>query len=146
MSDNNLFDQSYARLFGEGVGINQEADPFFEAFYRHFLKDEPIRRAFAGIDMDKQVGMLRRSFFHLVAFYVSHQPSAELERIAVVHSRIGIEPTFYDLWLDALIGTVGEMDDQCDLTTELAWRWAMTPGITYMRLLDRLPGRAESHD
>ena len=34
---------------------------------------------------------------------------------------------------------VKEFDDQCDLSTELAWRWAMTPGITYMRLLDRLP-------
>jgi hemoglobin-like flavoprotein len=143
MSDNQLFDQSYARLFGEGVGISQDATPFFEAFYRNFLKDPAIRDAFSSTDMSRQVGMLRLSFFHLVAFYVSHEPSAELERIARIHSKIGIQPAFYDLWLDALIDTVRDCDPECDLPTELAWRWAMSPGLTYMRLLDRLPRRSE---
>ena len=92
-------------------------------------------------EREAEVAMLRRSFFHLVAFYVSHEPSAELERIAAVHSKIGIKPEFYDVWLDALVATVRELDPACDLPTELSWRWAMTPGLTYMRLLDALPGK-----
>jgi hemoglobin-like flavoprotein len=138
MSENILFDQSYARVFGEGVGISEEATPFFEAFYRRFLTDPNIAEAFSKTDMSRQVGMLRKSFFHLAAFYVSHEPSAELERIAIIHARLGIKPDFYDLWLEALIDTVREFDPKCDLATELAWRWAMTPGITYMRLFHRL--------
>jgi len=138
MSGNPLFDESYSRVFGEGVGITDASTPFFESFYRHFLKDQPIADAFSRTDMSRQVSMLRKSFFHLVAFYVSHEPSAELERIARLHHGLGIESDYYDLWLDALVDTVRELDPQCDQATELAWRWALTPGLTYMRLLDRI--------
>lgn len=82
-----------------------------------------------------QQGMLRRSLFHLAAYYVSHEPSAELERIAHIHAKLGVVASHYELWLDALIASVRQHDDQCDLATELAWRWAMSPGITYMRLI-----------
>lgn len=139
MSGNPLFDASYDRVFGSGVGLSEETNPFFESFYRHFLKDQPIADAFSQTDMNRQVSMLRKSFFHLVAFYVSHEPSAELERIAVVHNRLGIASDYYDLWLDALVSAVAEFDPAFDQPTELAWRWALTPGITYMRLLNRLP-------
>ena len=140
MSDNPLFDESYARVFGSGVGLTDAATPFFESFYRHFLKDQPIADAFSQTDMTRQVSMLRKSFFHLVAFYVSHEPSAELARIAHLHHKLGIDSSYYDLWLDALVSAVREFDPECDQATELAWRWALTPGLTYMRLLDRLPG------
>jgi hemoglobin-like flavoprotein len=137
MSDNELFDLSYGRVFGEGVGISRDADPFFESFYNHFLLDAEVAAVFSSTNMTRQVGMLRKSFFHLVAFYVSNEPSAELERIAVIHHKLGIDSRFYDNWSDALIKAVGEFDPDCDLATELAWRWAMAPGLTYMRLLDR---------
>ena len=139
MSDNPLFDASYDRVFGSGVGLADSATPFFESFYRHFLKDQLIADAFSQTDMNRQVSMLRKSFFHLVAFYVSHEPSAELERIAVIHNRLGISSDFYDLWLDALVKAVAEFDPEFDQATELSWCWALTPGITYMRLLNRLP-------
>ncbi|MFV2089206.1 MAG: globin [Pseudomonadales bacterium] len=144
MSDNKLFDLSYSRVFGEGVGISDNATPFFRSFYRKFLTDPEIANLFSQTDMTRQVGMLRKSFYHLVAFYVSHEPSGELERIARIHHNIGIDPRFYDSWLDALIETVREFDPRCDLSTELAWRWAMTPGLTYMRLLDQLGGSPNS--
>ena len=142
MTANELFDASYTRLFGEGVGIREESNPFFERFYIHFLDDPRVADAFRNTDMNRQVGMLRRSFFHLVAFYVSHEPSAELERVARVHQHLGIAGTLYDLWLEALIETVREFDPDCDLTTELAWRLAMAPGLTYMRLMERLAAGA----
>jgi len=139
MSDNSLFDASYQRLFGARVTIDPSAGPFFHSFYRYFLEHDEIRALFRNTDMARQEGMLRRSLFHLAAFYVSHEPSAELERIAVVHSRLGITNAHYDLWLDALVKTVREHDPKCDLATELSWRLALMPGITYMRLLNRLP-------
>jgi hemoglobin-like flavoprotein len=137
MSDNPLFDASYERLFGDEVGTNEESDAFFSAFYVRFLAKPEISEFFRETDMTRQISMLRRSFFQIAAFYVTCEPSAELERIALIHSRLGLEPSQYDIWLDALIETLRDMDAQCDLSTELAWRWALTPGITYMKLFTR---------
>jgi hemoglobin-like flavoprotein len=135
MSENPLFDQSYRRLFGEGVAIEKSASPFFATFYDRFLRDDGVRALFEQTDMVRQQGMLRRSLFHLVAFYVSHEPTPELERIATIHANIGVTNEHYDLWLDALVETVRKHDPRSDMATELAWRWAMAPGITYMRLI-----------
>ena len=89
MSVSALFDDSYHRLFGEGVGIKSSADRFFETFYHHFLANPEVAELFSGTDMSRQAGMLRKSFYHLVAFYVSHEPSAELDRIAL-HGTVGL--------------------------------------------------------
>jgi hemoglobin-like flavoprotein len=144
MTENPRFDVSYERLFGQSVSIGEEAGTFFADFYRNFLSRPEIRELFRDTDMARQGAMLRRSLFHLVAFYVSHEPSAELERIALVHSRLGIADRHYDQWLDALLETVRVHDAECDEITELAWRLALTPGITYMRLLCRLQAPPES--
>lgn len=138
MSDNPLFDASYARLFGNNVTISESSDPFFEAFYDHFLADTEINDFFRETDLQRQISMLRRSFFQLVGFYVSCEPSAELQRIATVHNRLGVDPGHYDRWLDAIVETVREQDPECDETTELAWRLALTPGITYLKLSAKL--------
>ena len=144
MSQNPLFDDSYERIFGQKVGLDESTTPFFESFYRHFLADPEIANTFRSTDMGRQVSMLRKSFFHLAAFYVSHEPSAELERIARIHDALGIQDDFYDQWLDALVAAVRDFDQECDSETELAWRWALTPGITYMRLISHLPAPGEA--
>jgi truncated hemoglobin YjbI len=144
VSDNTRFDQSYTRVFGEGVALGEQATPFFETFYRHFLDDPRIATVFSRTDMRRQVAMLRKSFFHLIAFYLSHEPTAELTRIARLHHDIGIDATLYDCWLDALVTTVRELDPECEPVTELSWRLALTPGITYMRLIDHFSGAGES--
>ena len=138
MSENTLFNQSYRRLFGDGVGLHKAADGFFQRFYYHFLQDAEISGFFRNTDMSRQISMLRKSFFHIAAFYVTSAPSAELERIALIHHKLGIAQKHYDRWLDALVETVKEQDEECDLATELAWRWALAPGLTYMKLFAHL--------
>ncbi len=138
MSNNTLFDQSYRRLFGNGVSLHVAADGFFQRFYYHFLQDAEISGLFRNTDMPQQISMLRKSFFQIAAFYVTSAPSAELERIALIHHRLGIANKHYDRWLDALVDTVKEQDGECDLATELAWRWALAPGLTYMKLFSHL--------
>lgn len=138
MSANPLFDASYERIFGGGVSISDQSDSFFAAFYTNFLAEPEVADFFRETDMTRQISMLRRSFFQLAAFYVSCEPSAELERIAFIHHKLQIDPGHYDTWLDALVKTVRDEDPQSDLATELAWRWALTPGITYMKLIGRL--------
>ncbi len=131
---NPLFEASYERLFGGNVALGPETDAFFERFYDHFLQHEEVARLFERTDMRKQVQMLKRSMLHLVSFYVIDEPNAELARLAALHRSLRIGPALLDSWLDALRTTVRELDSQCDERTELAWCWALTPGITYMRL------------
>jgi len=138
MSENTLFEKSYTRLFGDDVGLHEAADTFFERFYYHFLRDPEVNAVFRNTDMPRQVSMLRKSFFQLAAFYVTTTPSAELERLAIMHHQLRISNAHYDRWLDALIKTVKEQDQDCDLATELAWRWALAPGLTYMKLFAHL--------
>lgn len=133
--NNPLFDASYRRLFGSAVAAGQ-SNQFFAAFYRRFLDDPEIAAMFRDTDMDRQVVMLRKSFFHLAGFYVTNAPTGELERVARIHARLGITHAHYDQWLDCLVATVAEFDADCDHATELAWRWALTPGVTFMKLYD----------
>ncbi|MDH5737502.1 MAG: globin domain-containing protein [Gammaproteobacteria bacterium] len=131
-----LFEASYDRVVGKGVGINPKGEAFFSLFYENFFRKSPeIRDKFKNTDMKKQVGVLQKSTFHLISFYVSKEENEYLHEIAVSHNRHGynIKPEFYDLWLDALIETVSMLDPECDRRVQLAWRMAFTPGILYMQ-------------
>jgi len=133
-----LFEASYDRVVGKGVGINPRGELFFKRFYEIFFsRSEEIKRKFANVDMDAQVGMLQKSIYHLVSFYVSKEENEYLHQIAATHSKqhYGIRPEMYSIWLDALIETVRQLDPECDREIELAWRMALTPGILYMQSL-----------
>ena len=131
-----VFENSYRRVVGDGVGIDKQGSVFFRRFYEHFLAgSDKVAVMFKNTDMDQQVKMLQRSMFHMITFYVSKQEDNYLEGIAESHSmkRHNIAPDLYDLWLEALILTVTEMDPEYDDTIGLAWRLAMAPGIVYMK-------------
>jgi len=132
------------RATSSDVTIDESSDGFFETFYRHFLQAPDIHELFRETDMKRQVVMLRKSFFQLAAFYVTSSPSAELERIGFIHHRLGVTSDHFDRWLDALVATVAEEDPLSDEATELAWRWAMAPGITYLKLFNYYQNNSDS--
>jgi hemoglobin-like flavoprotein len=134
--ENALFEASYRRIFGKNTALGESSDEFFEEFYIRFLAQPEIRELFKNTDMKRQAAMLRKSFFVLAGFYVTSLPSGEMERLGLIHARLGVSPKYYDQWLDALVATVRALDPEADLATEMAWRWALTPGITFMRLYD----------
>jgi hemoglobin-like flavoprotein len=57
-----------------------------------------------------------------------------LEYIAKQHDRhhLDIEPELYELWLEALIDTVRECDNEFNAEVEQAWRSVLRYGIDYM--------------
>lgn len=132
--DNPRFRESYERLFGVGVTLGDDADRFFERFYDLFLEDPEVAELFASTDMRRQVQMLKKSLFQLVTFYVLNEPSAELNRLAEIHKVVGVSPRMFDTWMQALLNTVEALDPEFDELTELAWCWALAPGMTYMKL------------
>lgn len=57
-----------------------------------------------------------------------------LEYVAKRHDRhnLNIDPELYDFWLEALIDTAREFDDEFNAEVEQAWRTVMRYGIDYM--------------
>lgn len=132
MNFEEIFDESYKRI----LNTQRDGKGFFEAFYDRFLSgNEEIAERFANTDMDVQQSMLKKSFYSLFAFYASSQSDDYISTIAERHNRqnLDIRPEFYDVWLECLITTVKQFDDESSDDVELAWRLVMTPGITYMK-------------
>lgn len=134
MSFEQLFDESYERV------LKRELDgkDFFAAFYDHFLLQSPeIREKFVNTEMVKQRSMLKKSFYRLLVFYGSNHADDYLKKVAQQHDRahFNVRPQLYDVWMDSLVHTVAQYDEQFTPETELAWRLVLTPGITYMKFL-----------
>jgi hemoglobin-like flavoprotein len=130
----NRFEASFSRIFGNQVGITVSGEAFFVRFYEIFLESPRVRLMFAKTDMARQVTMLRHSMYELVTFYVTGTLTESLRRVAHLHQRLALSADLYDRWLDALITTVAEFDPEYDELIEDAWRLALTPGITYMKI------------
>lgn len=126
-----LFDASFERALSHKV----DGKEFFAAFYERFLAASPeVAAKFRHTDMPRQQAMLKKAFYHLLAFYASSNTDYYLEQVAISHSRahLDIRPALYDLWLETLIATARSFDDRFDAEVELAWRLVMAPGIVYM--------------
>ena len=126
-----LFDESYGRILSREVG----GQGFFSAFYDRFLAASPeVAEKFRHTDMPRQQSMLKKAFYHLLAFYASSHADYYLQEVAISHDRahLDIAPALYDLWLETLIDTARAFDEQFDDEVELAWRLVMTPGIVFM--------------
>ena len=131
---NPRFEESYSRIFGEEVTLGPEADDFFLAFYRRFLRDEAVAKLFGDSDMSRQVGMLRRSLFQFVSYYLVSSVTPEIVRLAKLHTALQIPHEMFDVWLETLLATVEEFDASFDEEVRLAWCWALSPGITLMKI------------
>ena len=112
MNDTNRVMQSYGRCC---------ASPrFFDDFYATFLASSPaIREKFARTDMTAQKQLLRAGILNLVLF-ARGMPDTKLRALGQSHSRaqLDIHQELYDLWIDALLKTIGQHDEdlqQADL-------------------------------
>lgn len=101
-------------------------DAFIPAFYERFLgSSDEIKEKFRFTDFKKQNQMLARSL-RLCAGAIAGQVEslAEIKERATTHDRnhLNIEPRLYDIWLEAIIATAREFDDQWTESIEAAWR------------------------
>lgn len=107
---------------------------FLQRFYTILMAShEAIPPAFARTDFARQRRALRRGITTALLYAGgSDIVSAEVERMAEVHSRRGrapVEPWLYQYWLESLIQAVHEEDPQATPELEERWRAAMTPVI-----------------
>jgi len=113
------------------------APDFFLCFYRNFFKRAPsVEPMFASTDFKRQHQLLKHAIGLLLVF-PNQKPDDPplLKRVAARHSRaeLGIDPSLYPAFVDALITTVAEHDSEFDEATERAWRDTVAAGITYMQ-------------
>ena len=110
---------------------------FFEDFYSNFFARCPQARAmFARTDFERQHKLLRHAFGLLLNF--PKQPAREptiLARVAERHSRrdLGVDPSLYAPFIDALIDTVRHCDPDFTAAVEDAWRKTVGKGVEYMQ-------------
>ena len=125
------FESSLARVCAPEL-----SQSFFARFYERFTgSDERIAALFEGTDMGYQVKMLKDSLSELREFSISLKSNNYIVTLARIHGVRGrqISPDSYDTWLDTLVETVVEIDPECGLQTELAWRLVLAPGIAFMK-------------
>lgn len=109
---------------------------FFDAFYANLADHIPgVGAMFAETDMQKQNELVRDGIRSLIDYAAGDPDVArELEHLGKLHSQrhLGIQPSMYSGWVDALVQTVEEHDPQISDDLEAAWREVLSPGIDLM--------------
>ena len=113
------------------------AEHFLQDFYRNFfIRCPQAKPRFAHTDFERQNNLLRHAFGLLLIF--PNQPEREptiLARVAERHSRreLGVDPSMYQPFIEALIDTVRNSDPQFTPAVESAWRQTVHKGVAYMQ-------------
>lgn len=111
----------------------RHGDEFFDTFYATLaIALPPVTELFHGVDMHQQNALIRDGITRLLD-YAEGIPGAEteLERIHRSHGPEGldIDPAWYATWMDTLLATVAEFDDQHTPDLIAAWREVVRPGL-----------------
>ncbi|MBD3814369.1 MAG: globin [Betaproteobacteria bacterium] len=127
MKDTNRVMQSYGRCCASAA--------FFDEFYATFLASSPaVREKFVKTDMVAQKQLLRAGILNLVLF-ARGMPDTKLRALGQSHSRAGLDirPELYDLWVEALLKTIGQHDRQLEQADLQAWRLVLNKGIDVIK-------------
>ncbi|HIG44747.1 MAG TPA: globin [Gammaproteobacteria bacterium] len=138
-----LFEESFQRVIGHGVGITNKGQQFFARFYEiFFAASDEVREKFCHTDMEMQRSFLKKGVYHLISFYLLRSDNDYLSSIALTHNQnhYDIPPELYDIWLEALLKAVAELDPEYRDELRLAWQIVMTPGILFMKYHYAMPG------
>lgn len=113
------------------------APDFFLCFYRNLFRQAPsVEPLFAKTDFKRQHQLLKHAI-GLLLIFPNQKPGDPplLRRVAARHSRaeLGVDPSLYPAFVDALMVTVAEHDPEFDEAIERAWRDTVAAGIAYMQ-------------
>ena len=126
------FLESLYRVWGDPA----RQEEFLTCFYETFTSQSPrIAAYFEETHMERQKAMLAQSVHEMVEFSTTRVASDRLCQVALMHNRQerDVAPELYDVWLDSLIATARQFDDDFNDGLELAWRVVLAPGIAYMK-------------
>jgi len=121
---------SYLRIQGHGV---EAVHKFFGRFYENLFSALPeVKPHFESIDMERQYRILNRAIHTLLEFCSDSQMAKQnLEDLALRHASLGLTLRRYNIFLDTLVKTIGELGND-NLDQLAAWRTTLEPGIDFM--------------
>ncbi|KLV08122.1 globin [Photobacterium ganghwense] len=131
MHSHQIFNDSYRRCL--------KHERFFDVFYNIFwCRDERFRKMFKGVDMARQIKMLKFSISMLMLCATSANAREAIRLYGCRHGSsgpggIGATAADYDIWLDCLIDTVELCDPKFDESVAAAWRHCFASGIAIMK-------------
>lgn len=113
-------------LFVASLERCSASDEFIPTFYRRFMASSAdIRVRFRFTSFERQNILLLKSL-QLAATAIEGDPQAlaDLKARSQTHDRhhLNIKPAEYDLWLEALVTTAAEFDEDWGPSTEEGWR------------------------
>lgn len=108
---------------------------FFDVFYERLLvSSDKVAELFADADLERLKPMTREALYYFMMASDSRQVSSEkLEELGKKHSSYGLSGEDYDIWLEALMSVVEEIDPQYSQSVDQAWRLVMQRGMSIMR-------------
>ena len=114
------------RLFLESLSRCKKREDFIDRFYERFLSaSEEVAWLFRNTSFRVQRIKLLKSL-EMIVLAIEGIPEAvqHLNERAVSHSRdhLDIKPELYDYWLESLLQTVVECDQEYNNEIEIAWR------------------------
>jgi hemoglobin-like flavoprotein len=116
---------SYARCLAEG--------PFIDLFYETLMKKPEASEAFRGIEMGRQADMLGQALKTIFTMGVdSEQGRDTIRRISRRHARVDLT-NLYDTFVETLLATVREQDEECNAQVEEAWRQILNSFIEQLK-------------
>lgn len=123
-------------IFKHSLHNCEKNEAFLTRFYENFIASSArVAEKFADTDFERQREAMRLSLRMMAMASVGGDAAdLYLEYIAKRHDRhhLNIEPELYEFWLEALVDTAREFDDEFNEEVEQAWRSVLRNGVDYM--------------
>jgi hemoglobin-like flavoprotein len=118
----------YLRLQAGGVEAERE---FFRRFYEKLFALCPdVEPLFRNVDMARQYQIVNRAIHRLLEFRPDREAEREaLRQVASSHAKLKLTRRHHELFLEALVGTLGERYGADALE---AWRETVAPALEFM--------------
>ncbi len=135
-------DEKTLELFNDSFEKCLAKEGFLPRFYELFLASSAeIREKFINTDIQRQCRILKKSLYVLTMASVgTEEAHNELIRLGNSHGVQGmnIPEYMYDLWLDCLMQTVREFQNDWTSETETSWREMLNPHIELLKSFVRI--------
>jgi hemoglobin-like flavoprotein len=129
-----LLSETTLEAFHDSYERVKENPEFFDVFYERFISSsDEVAGFFENVDLSRTKKMVKDALIYkLIAADGSGFGRNKLEKLAASHIGYGVKDRHYEVWLEALMSVVEEMDPKYNFDIDSAWREVMKIGIDIM--------------